>query len=46
MVSAETVQKFRRLAGKVDRERPFLFHLLAILFGLVLGTLLIWLERF
>jgi hypothetical protein len=46
MVRAETVQKVRRLAGKVDRERPLLFHLVAILFGLVLGTLLIWLERF
>ena len=46
MTSAETVQSFRRLAGKVDRERPFLFNLLSILLGLVLGTLLIWIERF
>jgi hypothetical protein len=46
MASAATIQKFRRLAGQVDRERPFLFNLLGILLGLVLGTLLIWLEHF
>lgn len=46
MASAEAIQRFRRLAGKVDRERPFLFNLLAILFGLVLGSVLLWFERF
>jgi hypothetical protein len=46
MASAATIQKFRRLAGQVDQERPFVFNLLAILLGLVLGTLLIWFDHF